>query len=127
VSGTQPPEVPFWVTQISERIVTTIPLEFIWTDEERIAASRIRYLTPSDLIDMLKISPVEFIVADIGAPLKRISAHKCYGFWQSEIKRHLLSPRGKVDLSRLPGEYGYLASEWSGDIEVPIVLLEKID
>jgi sugar lactone lactonase YvrE len=126
VSGTQPPVVPFWVTQISERIVTTIPLEFIWTDEEQVEASRERYLTPTDLTDMLKIHPVEFIVADIGAPLKRISVHKCYEFWQSEVKRHLLSPHEKVDLSTFPEEYGYLASEWSGHIEVPIVLLEKI-
>ena len=106
--------------------MTTIPLEFIWTDEEQVEASRERYLTPTDLTDMLKIHPVEFIVADIGAPLKRISVHKCYEFWQSEVKRHLLSPHGKVDRSKLTDEYGYVASEWSGHIEVPIVLLEKI-
>ena len=75
---------------------------------------------------MQKIHPVEFIVADIGAPLKRISVHKCYEFWESEVKRHLLSPHGKVDLSTFPEEYGNLASEWSEHIEVPIVLLETI-
>jgi hypothetical protein len=127
VSGTQPPVLPFWVTQLREkRIVTTIPLEFIWKDEEQVEASRERYLTPTDLTNMLKIHPVEFIVADIGAPLKRISVHKCYEFWQSEVKRHLLSPHKKVDLSTFPEGYGYLASEWSGHIEVPIVLLEKM-
>ena len=41
-------------------------------------------------------------------------------------KSHLLDPYGKSDRSKLPDEYGYLASEWSGHIEVPIVLLEKI-
>ncbi len=126
VSGTQPPVVPFWVTQIRERIVTTIPLESIWTDEEQIEASRERYLTATDLTEMLKIHPVEFIVADLGAPLKRIPVDKCYEFWESEVKRRLLNPHGKVDRSRLRDEYGYLASEWSGRIEVPIVLLEKI-
>ena len=88
--------------------------------------SRERYLTPTDLTDMLKIHPVEFIVADVGAPLKRISVDKCYEFWENEVQRHLLIPHGKVDRSKLPDEYGYLASEWSGRIEVPIVLLEKI-
>jgi len=126
VSGTQLPVLPFWVTQISDRIVTTIPLEFIWTDEEQAAASRERYLTATDLTDMLKIHPVEFIVADIGAPLKRIPVHECYEFWQTEVKRHLLSLHGKANLSAFPEEYGYLASEWSGHLEVPIVLLEKI-
>ena len=106
--------------------MTTIPLEFIWTDEEQVEVSRKRYLTPTDLTERLKIHPVEFIVADVGAPLKRISVDKCYEFWKREVKPHLLSPHGKVDQSKLPGEYGYLASEWSGHIEVPIVLLEKI-
>ena len=118
--------VPFWVTEMRERIVTRIPLEFIWTDEEQIDASRERYLTVTDLTEMLKVGPVEFIVADVGAPLKRISVHKCYEFWKSEVKRHLLSPHDKVDRSKLPDEYGYFASEWSGQINVPIVLLEKI-
>ena len=126
VSGTQPPVVPFWVTQIRERIVTTIPLESLWTDEEQIEASRERYLTAADLTEMLKMHPVEFIVADVGAPLKRISVDKCYEFWESEVRRHLLNPHGKVDRSKLPDDYGYLASEWSGRIGVPIVLLEKI-
>ena len=124
VSGTQPPVVPFWVTEIRERIVTTIPLEFIWTDEGQLEASRKRYLTANDLTEMLKIHPVEFIVADPGAALRRIPVDKCYEFWESEVKRHLLS--GKVDRKNMADEYGYLASEWSGHIEVPIVLLEKI-
>jgi hypothetical protein len=94
VSGTQPPVVPFWVTEIRERIVTKIPLEFI--------------------------------VAEVGAPLKRIPVDKCYEFWESEVKRHLLNPHGKVDRSKLRDDYGYLASEWLGRIDVPIVLLEKI-
>jgi sugar lactone lactonase YvrE len=126
VSGTQPPVVPFWVTEIREKIVTTFPLEFIWTDEEQLEASREKYLTPSDVAEMLKVHPVEFIVAELGAPLKRISVDKCYEFWESEVKRHLLNPHGKVDRSRLPDEYGYLASEWSGRFAVPLVLLEKM-
>lgn len=126
VSGTQPLVVPFWVTEMRERIVTTIPLEFIWTDEEQLEASRERYLTQTDITEMLKMHPVEFIVADVGAPLKRISVDRCYEFWKSEVKRHLLNPHGKLDLSRLPDEYGYVASEWSGNPGVPIVLLEKI-
>lgn len=126
VSGTEPPVVPFWVTQIRERIVTTIPLDFIWTDEAQVEASRERYLTPNELTEILKLHPVEFIVADPGAPLKRISVDKCYEFWEEEVKGRLLSPHGKVDRSRLRDEDVYLASEWSGNIEVPIVLLEKI-
>ena len=127
VSGTQPPVVPFWVTEIRERIVTTIPLESIWTDEARVEASCERYLTQRDLTEMLKTHPVEFFVAEPGTPLKRIPVDQCYEFWESEVKRHLLNPHGKTDRSKMPDDYGYLASEWSGRIEVPIVLLEKIN
>ena len=109
-----------------EKIVTKIPLNSIWTDEDQVDASRGRYLNSMDLLEMLKLHPVEFIVADVGAPLKRIPVDKCYDFWKSEVKRHLLGPHGKIDLSKLPDEYGYFASEWSGNVEVPIVLLEKI-
>ena len=56
---------------------------------------------------MLKLHPVEFTVADPGAPLKRISVDRCYEFWESEVGRHLLSPHGKVDRSKLLDEYGY--------------------
>lgn len=44
----------------------------------------------------------------------------------SKLDNGLRNPRSKVDRSKLVDEYGYLASEWSGQIEVPIVLLEKI-
>src|SRR5689334_24836427 len=111
---------------MKEKIVTKIPLESIWTDEEQIDASRARYLTAAEVTEMLKLHPVEFIVADVGGPLKRIPVEKCYEFWKSEVKRHLLNPHGQLDRSALPDEYGYLASEWSGQIEVPIVLLEKV-
>jgi len=61
----------------------------------------------------------------LGAPLRRIPVDKCFDFWESEVKRHLLSPQRKVDRSKMPDACGYIASEWSGHIEVPIVLLEK--
>jgi hypothetical protein len=118
--------IPTVLMETWKQIVTTIPLEFLWTDEEQVEAFREKYLTSSDLTEMLKMYPVEFFVADIGTPLKRIAVHKCYEFWKSEVKSHLLNPHEKVDLSAFRGGYGYLASEWSGHIEVPIVLLEKI-
>ena len=61
--------------------------ESLWTDEEQLATARERYLTPTELAEMLKAHPVEFFVADPGAPLKRISVDKCYEFWESEVHR----------------------------------------
>ena len=45
---------------------------------------------------------------------------------QEILQPYLLSPHGKVDRSNMLDEYGYLASEWSGHNEVPILLLERI-
>ena len=97
VLGTQPPVVPFWVTEMRERIVTRIPLESIWTDEEQVEVSRERYLTVTDLTDMLRIHPVEFIVADVGAPLKRIPVDRLrsmlscfpYPYGVKHMRKHL--------------------------------------
>ena len=36
VSGTQPPVVSFWVTKIREGIVTTLPIDSSWSDEDPI-------------------------------------------------------------------------------------------
>lgn len=120
----------------SFRIVTRIPLDTLWDEEGEVAATRSRSLSQSDLTEMLrKYSdltemlrkyPVEFYVADMGHSLRRVEVHKCYSFWKSEVKAHLVNdPDGKIILENYPGEYAYLASEWSGEIQVPIVLLEK--
>ena len=111
---------------MKEKIVTKIPMESLWTDENLLDASRARYLTAAELTEMLKVHPVEFIVADVGTPLKRIPVDQCYEFWKREVKPHLLNPQGKLNRSKLPDEYGYLASEWSGQTQAPIVLLEKM-
>lgn len=110
----------------SFRIVTRIPLDTLWDEEGEVAATRSRSLSQSDLTEMLRKYPVEFYVADMGHSLRRVEVHKCYSFWKSEVKAHLVNdPDGKIILENYPGEYAYLASEWSGEIQVPIVLLEK--
>jgi hypothetical protein len=78
------------------------------------------------LIDLLRRCAVEFYVADVGHPLLRIDVTKCFDFWQNEVKAHLVDdPECGFSLENFPGEYAYLASEWSGQIQTPIILLEK--
>jgi hypothetical protein len=46
--------------------------------------------------------------------------------WKTDFVLCCLGHRhGKVDPSNMSDEYEYLASEWSGHIDVPIVLLGK--
>lgn len=75
---------------------------------------------------MLSRFPVEFYVADVGEPLLRIDVTKCYDFWKSEVVSHVVEePDAGFRLEDFPDEYAYIASEWSGEIQTPIVLLER--
>lgn len=109
-----------------QRIVTKLPLNELWSDVEFIIAKRERYLNKENLRQILKNFPVEFIVADIGLKLQRISIDKCYGFWKSEVERHLIdNPEKRFNIESFPDEYAYMASEWTGEFLTPIILLEK--
>ena len=109
-----------------KRVVTEIPLKEIWNHEGAIEAIRDRYLSANALKNMLKKFPVEFVIANVGDPLKSVPISMCYDFWKSEVKAHLVSnPEESFRLEDFPEEYAYLASEWSGEIQNPIVLLEK--
>lgn len=110
----------------SLRTVNRLPLDRLWDENGEIAAIRERTLPKEALREMLRQYPVEFYVADIGGPLRRVDVAKCYDFWKSEVAIHVVDdPESGFLLEDFPGEYAYVASEWSGEIEMPIVLLEK--
>lgn len=111
--------------QNTERIVTQTPLTNLWTDKEDVGAVRGRYLTRKDVKDIVKQYPVEFVIADVGLKLKWIAIDKCYDFWKSEVEKHLVDSPEKFHLEDFPNEYAYIASEWVGEIQAPIILLEK--
>jgi hypothetical protein len=108
-----------------QRVVHRIPVDVLWDDAGDVDASRERWLSKPSLHEMLQRHPVEFYVADIGHPLRRVDAAKCYEFWKTEVANHLVDdPEKSFHLEAFPGEYAYLASEWSGNIPTPIILLE---
>jgi hypothetical protein len=110
----------------SLRVVDRLPVEVIWDEEGEVDASRERMLSMEDLSEMLRNYPVEFYIADVGHRFKRVEIPKCYEFWKSEVKAHLVSdPNTRINPESFPGQYCYIASEWSGRIQSPIVLLEK--
>jgi len=72
-----------------EKIVTTIPLQNLWTQEGYIEAKRISYLTRNDLRELLKANSIKFVLANVGQSLKWIDATQWYHFWKSEVENHL--------------------------------------
>jgi kynurenine formamidase len=109
----------------SDKIVSTIPLQNLWTQENQIEAQRISYLTKDKLKELLKKGRVKFVVADVGQNLKWIDEAECFSFWKSEVEKHLADNINKIDLDIFPDNYAYIASEWTANKETPIVLLEK--
>lgn len=110
----------------SKRIVTRTPVDKLYDEDGELEAHRGRVVTRADLEAILMQYPVEFYVADIGYPLKRIPVEKCHDFWRSEAAHHVApDPDGGFSLEDFPGEYAYVASEWSGKLQTPIFLLEK--
>ena len=110
---------------MSKIIVTSIPLDKLWgRDDEQLDILRKRNLNTPEIISILKDHPIEFVVASSGSPLDWIPIEKCFEFWKSEVKA-LLADKEEFILDSFPDEYAYVASEWSGQVENPIILLEK--
>jgi hypothetical protein len=111
---------------VAERLIHRIPLKSLWDDDGDVNASRERLLSKSDLREILQKYPVEFYLADVGHPLQRVDVAMCFEFWKHEVIDHVVEDPSKgFYLDDFPGSYAYVASEWSGCIETPIVLLEK--
>lgn len=108
------------------KIVTRLPLQELWRDDGFTTTARGRSLTKDEIIDLLRAGFVQFVVADVGFPLRWIHLHDCHEFWKDEVKPHLAADSAVVILDEFPGGYCYRASEWNGGAgAAPIVVLEK--
>ena len=109
----------------SDKIVTTIPLESVWTAQEELPAKRITYLTSEDITQLLKTSVLQFVVADAGDKLKWVDPNRCFDFWKNEAKQHIADNVNQIDLNGFADNYAYVASQWTTQDDIPIILLEK--
>ena len=108
-----------------KRIVVGIPIEELWTREGPLVAQKRRDLSTGDIAGLLRAGPLQFVVADLGQPLRWVSEADRFMFWKSEVKPRVADPDPKrFYLADFPGHYAYVASEWSADLGLPIVLLE---
>jgi hypothetical protein len=108
------------------KVVTRLPLEEVWREDGLPASTqKMRLLHAQDIANLLRVGPVNFVVADIGMPLRWIDSTDCYKFWNTEIKAHLADPDQRCALDDFPGGYFYFASEWRGKEIFPIVVVER--
>lgn len=105
--------------------VTSTPLVELWNEDGIVPAAREKYLGKNGVVEILDKSPVEFVVVSLGNPPRWIPYEKCYEFWRKEGSINCVDDPDRFYLEDYPNEYAYVASEWSGEIQTPIILLEE--
>jgi hypothetical protein len=110
---------------ILDKIVITVPLDFLWSEDGKVRATKGNYLNSKDIRELLKINLVQFVIADVGHKLEWLKIEDCYKLFKNEFSNHIIENPLAIDLPSLKGEYGYLASSWSGEFKTSIVLMEK--
>ena len=107
------------------RIVTSTPLRELWRDDGYSTSARGKSLSQSEVHELLKCGPVQFVVADVGSALRWIPITECFQFWKDEVKFHVANGTGL--LNDFPGRYFYFASLWEGiEPTFSIALLEMV-
>lgn len=109
---------------VNIRVVTRLPLEELWRDDQSAIGFHQRGLTTDEISQLLREGPVEFVVAEVGRALQWITPEDRYEFWKNEVKPHLAN-QSQIVLDDFPASYCYIASEWSSEAVAQIILLER--
>lgn len=114
------------VLRPDQRIVTKLPLAELWDDQGTLTGGRIRSLHRSNLAELLRSGPVQFVMADCGSNLEWIPMDERFAFWK-RIQQQIadLDPHQPIRLEQFPNETPYTASQWCGRAGECVVLLEK--
>ena len=105
--------------------ITRLALEELWRDDGFSSRARGAALAADDIRELLRVSPVHFVVADIGRSPQWIPPHESYRYWKTEVQPHFAVPDSRVSLDEFPDSYAYFASGWGEDAGKPIIVLEK--
>ena len=109
---------------LSKRIVTSIPLDELWSDVGVVDARRVRHLRLEEVRDLLSSGSVRFVVASVGAPLRWIPVEEQFEFWKHEARERIVNPAERFQPDDLPSGLAFVASEWLTPVLPPIILLE---
>ena len=101
-----------------------MPLAELWDDNGTLTGDRIRNLAETDLVELLRSGPVQFIVADPGLKLSWIPTPERFEFWKT-IRLQIADPEKPIYREQFPNETAYIASEWCGRTGECLILLEK--
>jgi hypothetical protein len=107
------------------RIVTSTPLEQLWGEQGELAAKRVGSLGRDAVRDLVRLRPVHFVVASVGAPLRWIEPAATFDFWKNEAAQRIADADG-FRPGEAPSGLAYVASLWDMGGDSPaIILLES--
>jgi hypothetical protein len=110
--------------RFDQRIVTKMPLTELWDDGGTLAGERVRNVDQTDLVELLRSGPVQFLVADAGLKLRWIPTPERLEFWKT-VRPQIAHPEKPIYRAQFPNETAYIASEWRGRTGECLILLEK--
>ncbi len=107
------------------KIVTKLPLDELWNDHEQLHAHRGQLLSAIEVTDLLRLGPIQFVLADVGEKLRWVPLPECYRFWKDVAQPHLAQPHSRIRLDDFPDSYCFMASRWEIEDSTPVVVLER--
>ena len=115
--------------EVSERVVTRIPMSELWQEDGTPVTERVASLTSTEIAELLRSGPVRFVIADVGTPLQWVPSRTCFDFWTVMVKNNVANPEETIPLAAYPQSFFFAASLWKDNSEPaaaqPIILLEK--
>ena len=111
--------------ELTHKVVLTIPLNELWTDEKHLTLSRGKHLNTKDISDLLRLDRIQFVIADVGLKLNWLALDRCYEDFKTTIRNHLIEDSENINLKLSKDNFAYLATLWENGEDCPIVLLEK--
>lgn len=109
-----------------EEVVCRLPLDRLLLRDCSRSAVRVGDVGVDEIVEQLGRQSVQFVVAEVGAPLDWIPADERFRFWKESVRPRVVSPEvSGFRLEEFPGEYAFCASLWEAEGHAPIVLLER--
>jgi len=80
-----------------QRIVVKMPLTELWDDGGTLTGDRVRNLDQTDLVELLRTGPVQFLVADPGLKLRWVPTPRQFDQDCPSRKTHILGAISERD------------------------------
>ena len=96
----------------------------LWDDGGTLTRERVRNLDQTELVELLRTRPVQFLVADPGLKLIWIPAPQRFEFWKT-VRPQIAHADKPIYRGQFPKKTAYIASEWRGRTGECLILLEK--